>query len=244
MGGNVWGPDGPSGPTPTQPLDPRTHLRGILDTDIVPELERLGGQQKDIEALYTEKLAAPIDYDAYNKGLTAWADSYSQQLYGPGGAVEMGDRASLSNSVDSGFGGTSGGFDNARNNTRMQSSRNFHDSMANQVVAVGQQAMTQRSNDLDSLLGYVTNQGARRDSLAGDLFAGTQGIELQKNDRETMELNRRMIEKALSRGDVSTVERLLAGAGAGAMSLSTNPTDIWGAVSSGIGGWLSSGSNT
>ena len=59
-----------------------------------------------------------------------------------------------------------------------------------------------------------------------------------------MDLNRRMIEKALSRGDVSTVERLLAGAGAGAMSLSTNPTDIWGAVSSGIGGWLSSGSNT
>ena len=213
-------------------------LGGILDEQFAPEYERLNEGLPGIEELFNERVASGPDYSAYSGALEDFAGSVFEQYFGSGGAVEGASRAALGQAVQSGFGPTSGGFDNARMNILREASGQFGQAVAGQATQLAGYASQDRGIDIQSLLGYTGLQAGRRDALAESLFGGQATIDQQGIDREVLDLNRRMIEQALRNSGQSIGSRLgggLSGAASGAIAGSIIP-GIGTGIGAAIGG--------
>lgn len=214
-------------------------LAGILDSNFTPEFNRLNEGLPGIEDLLQTTIESPLDFEQFAPALEQFAGGLSAQMFGAGGSVEQASRQALGQSVQSGFGPTSGGFDNARLSILKEARGSFNEALSTQAVNLAQIASTKRSSDIQTLLGFTQNQGARRDSAAESLFGGRATIDQQGMDRETMDLNRRMIEQGLMDGQTSMGDRLsggLSGAAGGFVAGNMVVPGIGGIVGAGIGG--------
>jgi hypothetical protein len=198
-----------------------TGLSGIIDEQFSPELERLDQGLPGLEELLMDRISSGPDFQQFAPALEQFAGNITDQFFGAGGAVEQASRQALGQAVGSGFGPTSGGFDAARMNILRGATEQVGQAIGSQAVNLAQVASGQRSADIQTLLGLTGLQAGRRDELARDIFGITQTGIANEMDRETLGLNRRLIEEALR--DPSILERIggsagsiLSGAGTGA----------------------------
>ena len=169
-----------------------------ISNQIQDELDRLGGALPSIEELLMNRINATIDFNQYSDALNTFAGGITDQFFRPGGMVEQASRQALGQTVQTGFGPQSGGFDAARMNILAGARDQVGQAIGSQAVNLAQMASGQRSADIQTLLGFAGMQGARRDELARDLFGIQQTGVVNQLDRDTFNLNRRMVENALA----------------------------------------------
>lgn len=216
-------------------------LASILDNNFAPEFNRLNEGLPGIEDLLTDRIQGPVDLNQFAPALEQFAGGLSAQMFGAGGSVEQATRGALGQSVQSGFGPASGGFENAKLHILKGATGEFQNALAGQAVNLAQLASTQRSQDISALLGFTQNQGARRDSAAESLFGGQATIDQAGRDDETMALNRRLIENALANGGDpnsigSRATNALSGAAGGFVAGNMVVPGVGGFIGAGIGG--------
>jgi hypothetical protein len=226
------------------PADPNVYRRyrpsQILNQDFRPEFDRVSGQLPNLEQTFMDRLNSGPDFEAYRSELDAFGGSLMDTLFGPGGQVEQATRQALGQSVASGFGPTSGGFDKARLNILGGARDAFGGAIAGQAVNIAQLAGQQHMGELGALGGFQQFQAGRADDLRESLFGGEMSIRQMEMDRETMELNRRMVEAGLAQqggGGLSiggALEGALGGAAAG--SFIPGIGSLAGGIIGGIGG--------
>ena len=175
------------------------------------------------EDLFNKRISTGLDFQGFDDALSKFAGGLSEQLFGAGGSVETASRSALGEAVGSGFGPTSGGFDNARLNILKGAGQQFNSALAEQAVNIAGVASQQRSADINSILGLQQSQAGRRDSIAESIFGAQATIDQQGFDRETMDLNKQLIEQALRRGNRgrsvgSRVKGGLSGSASGAVA--------------------------
>ncbi len=190
-------------------------LEQILSERFRPELERTEGQQSTLENLFLDRVRNPADLEAFRGEITAFGESLVNDLFGGGGAVERGLQEARGRTVETGFGTTSGGLTNARNNIFSRATDTVAQGIAQKSFEFADLAERTRGSDIQSLLAGVGLQASRGDDLRESLFGGRATIDQQGFDRETMALNRRLIEHALRGGGIGS---RFGGAASGALS--------------------------
>jgi hypothetical protein len=212
-------------------------ITSILDEQFTPEFDRINQALPGLEEVLQNRINGPADFNQFSGALEQFAGGLTDQLFGAGGAVEQASRGALGQTVQSGFGPTSGGFDNARMNILTGARDTLTQGIAGQAVNLAQLASGQRTADIQSLLGFTGMQAGRRDSLAESLFGGAATINQQGMDRETMDLNRRLIDHALGQQNQgSGIGGLLGRIGGGLLGSALGP--IGSAAGGALGGRL------
>lgn len=188
------------------------NLNDILQNRFVPELDRIGANMGNIEQMFMDAYNAPIDFSQYNDALSTFAGGVSDQYFAPGGIVEQQSRQALGQTVNTGFGTTSGGFDNARMNILSGATGAMNNAIAMQAGDLARLAQSDRQNQLNTAFGYLGLEKGRHDSLLESLFGGAATDRVYGMDEEMLALNRSMIQKALLEdGGRSLMDRISSG---------------------------------
>lgn len=176
-----------------------TSLGGILDQYFKPELYDTEGNAAAARDAFTERLNTPTDFSRFRGELTAMAQGITNEMFGPGGAVEQATGQAAEQSVGTGFGPTSGGFDRARRNIYSGARDQVGNAIAQGAIQLAPIAAQERAGDIGALAQLYGLEAGRGDALRESLFGGEATIENLGLAKETMMLNRRLIEDSLRR---------------------------------------------
>lgn len=179
---------------PPRASDP---LQTVLDDSFYPEYNRLQDNQQGIEELFIEMLQSPVNYGDLRSEVSAVGESVVNQLFGAGGDVETAFGEALGQTVETGFGTTSGGFARARQNILGQATEQVTDAVSRAAVDLAPVAAQSRGQDIASLLGFTEFQGGRLDNLRESLFGGATQIEQLDLAQQQAFNNRRLTDQAL-----------------------------------------------
>jgi hypothetical protein len=172
-------------------------LGGILDSYYRPELDRTQGSAADAQDAFLERLNAPTDYSGLRGELSAMAEGITSEMFGPGGAVQQATSQAAEQSVGTGFGPSSGGFDRARRNIFSGARGEVTNRIAQGALQLAPIAMQERQGDISALGDFYGMQATRGDALRDSLFGGEATIENLGMAREQLDLNRMLIEESL-----------------------------------------------
>lgn len=176
----------------------RPGLGGILDDRFAGELDRLSESQPDLETRFLEALRSPVNFEDFRGELSEFAESVTSDVFGPGGQVSQLTGQARESAIGRGlspFGGTTTG---ARNDILRGATGDVSRAIGQQAGQLAGLAVQQRQSDLGNLLGFTGMQAERADDLRESLFGGQATIENLGLARESLDLNTRLIEQALS----------------------------------------------
>lgn len=233
---------------PQRPTNQQLNLNDILQNRFVPELDRIGANMGNIEQMFMDAYNAPIDFSQYNDALSTFAGGVSDQYFAPGGIVEQQSRQALGQTVNTGFGTTSGGFDNARMNILSGATGAMNNAIAMQAGELARLAQADRQNQLATAFGYLGLEKSRADALRESLFGGAATERVYGMDERMLRLNEMMVMNEFGDGEGfdftgrlgSGAGGALSGAAAGSMIGSAGgPIGMGlGALIGGLGGFL------
>ena len=169
------------------------------------------------------------DFAGFREPLSALAQSVTDQLFRPGGAVEGATRGALGRSVQSGFGPRSGGFDAARLNILQGASDTVGNTVGQAAVQLAPLALQQRESQ----------------------FGAASTLEGLRLSEEQLAQNQRLIDAHLQQQKCGIGDRLGAGlmgglsgalgasanlGGAGAAAATGGLSTLAGGILGGLGG--------
>lgn len=226
-----------------RPGPPRSSIgdmEQIINNRFLPEFERTQAALPGIQELFMERLNAPVDYSGLRGELQAVAEGVGEELFRPGGSVELASRGAAEGSVRTGFGPSSGGFDRARMNILDEAQGTIGRTISQGALQLAPMALQKRQGDIANAFGLLQLQSGRADDLRESLFGGRASIEQLKLARDQMKLNRRLVEAGLANQNLSTGDRIggaLSGAAGGALAGAQAGT-IFGLPGAAVGGIL------
>lgn len=212
--------------------DPTFAIRDLLGERFLPEFERLAERQAELEEQLLGRIEDPIDFESFRGELSTLAESVTRDLFGPGGAVEDATTRAAGESVRSGFGTRSGGFDRARLNILEGARDQVTDVVGRAAPQLAQTAAQTRAADIGALGEFTAGQAARQTDLLESLFGGFATIEQINQAREQLGLNEDIIREVLRGGGGGGVGGFLGKLGGGLLGATLGP------IAGGIGGAL------
>lgn len=227
-----------SRPTATGSAAYTGNLGGIIQNIYAPEYDRTMAGLPGAEEMLLERIKSPLDFGAFRSELEAMAQGLTGELFRPGGQVEQASRAALDQTVATGFGSTSGGYTNARQNIMTGARDTVSNAIAQGAIQLAPVAVQSRQNEIGNALGLTSYYAGRSDDLRESLFGGRATIEQLQLARQQMRQNQQVIDAQLNQGFGSRLGGAAKGALAGmAMgSFLPGPGHVVGGVLGALGG--------
>jgi hypothetical protein len=174
-------------------------LEKILSDYFKPEFNKLQGQQGDLQKMFMDKLAAGPDFAKFRGELSTVATGVADELFSPGGEVDKAYQGAFGQTVESGFGTSSGGFERARHNILGGARDVVSRGIAQGALQLAGTASQANSADLATLLGFQQGEAGRLEGLRESMFGGQATIESLGLAKRTADLNERMINQSLQK---------------------------------------------
>ena len=225
----------------TASAKPKLTLEQILGDYFAPGFQQTQANKGNIQDTLMKRISSGPDFAKYRGELSTVATGLADELFSPGGEVEQAYSDAFGQTVESGFGTSSGGFERARGNILRGARDVVGRGIAQGALQLAGTAEQSRASDINALLGLHEGEAGRMEGLRESLFGGQATIEQLKLAQEQMGLNRELMRKAgKGRGLGSRTGGAAKGALAGASIGSAIPGfgTAAGAVIGGIGGFL------
>jgi len=205
------------------PARTRGGLLSPIDRFFLPEFERLQGGQESLENLFLNRVQSPVDFERFRAPLESFAQSVQGELFSPGGAVDTASRAALDTEIQAGRGPRSGSFNRSRLDILGQASDTLSGAIGQAAPQIAQTAVINRGQDIESLFRLLGLQSGRLDDIRDSLFTG-EAAEVQRGfTRESLDLNRRLIEASLGGGGGGGIGGFLRSLGSGLFGSAIGP---------------------
>lgn len=153
------------------------------------EADRIRDRQPGIEEAFMERLGGSTDFGRIRGELEAVGQGVAEDLFRPGGQVEQATRGALSQSVQSGFGPSSGGFDRARMNILGGARDRITSALAQAAPQLASTAVQEDLGRLRQEGNFVMGQAGLANDLSQSEFGAMSTIEQLRLAHEQMRMN-------------------------------------------------------
>lgn len=200
-------------------------MQDILDGKFGKDYDELKGRSDQYEKTLFDLINSPTDFGRVREELTVIAQAVADEIFGTGGVVDQENRAALDQSVETGFGPSSGGFTAARQNILGKGRDVVGRSIAQNGAALAGLAVQDRGLSLDAAGNLYNTASGRVDNLRESIFGGQTVIENLRLAREQQAMNKKMLDKAIKEGNTDWLGALEKGVGFGIAGLTL--WDMW-----------------